>query len=81
VLHFNAQGAPNSPADCRRMSEAGTNPPPAGRFTVNASFCSGPDWQARGYLQALEIEDGDLAAFTDMMQQLMLAIFHEEQDR
>ncbi len=81
VLHFNAQGAPNSQTDCRRVAEARTNPPPAGRFTVNASFCDGPDWQAHGFLQALEVEDGDLAAFTDLMQQLMLAIFHEEKDR
>ena len=81
VLHFNPQGAPNAQADCRRLAEARTNPAPAGRFTVNASFCNGPDWQARGFLQALEVEDGDLAAFADMMRQLMLAIFHEEKDR
>ena len=81
VLHFNPQGAPNAQADCRRLAEARTNPAPAGRFTVNASFCNGPEWQARGFLQALEVEDGDLAAFAEMMRELMLAIFHEEKDR
>lgn len=80
VLHFNAQGAPNARADCRRVAEARTNPPQAGSFTVNATFCHGPDWQAHGFLQALEIDEGDLDAFTHMMRQLMLAIFHEEND-
>ena len=81
VLHFNSQGAPNARADCRRVAEARTDPPAVGRFTVNASFCNGPHWQAHGFLQALEVEDGDLAAFADMMQQLMLAIFHDAKDR
>jgi hypothetical protein len=81
VLHFNAQGAPNARADCRLLAEARTNQPPPGRFTVNASFCNGPDWQAHGFLQALEIGDGDMAALSDMLGQLMLAIFHEEKDR
>jgi hypothetical protein len=81
VLHFNPQGPPNAPADCRLPEEARTRPPPGGSFTVNATFCNGADWQAHGYLQALSIEDGDLDAFGDMMGQLMLAIFHEEKDR
>lgn len=81
VLHFNAQGAPNAQADCRLVAEAPTAPPPPGRFTVNASFCEGPDWQAHGFLRALEVDDGDMAAFSAMMRQLLLAIFHEEKDR
>ena len=81
VLHFNPQGAPNAPADCRLAAEARTNPPPAGRFAVNATFCNGEQWQAHGFLQALEVEEGDMEAFADMMRQLMLAIFHEEKDR
>jgi hypothetical protein len=81
VLHFNARGAPNARADCRLLAEAPTDPPPPGSFTVNASFCNGPDWQAHGFLRALEVEDGDMAAFADMMRQLMLAIFHEEKNR
>jgi hypothetical protein len=81
VLHFNPQGAPNARADCRRLAEARTNPPPAGRFTVNATFCDGPDWQAHGYLQVLEARESDLAAFADAFRQLLLAIFHEEKDR
>lgn len=81
VLHFNPQGAPNAVADCRRTAEARTNPPPDGKFSVNASFCEGTDWQAHGYLKALRVRDGDLEAFGDMMAQLMLAIFREEKDR
>ena len=81
VLHFNARGAPNAAADCRLLAEAPTNPPSPGRFTVNATFCEGPAWQAHGFLRALEIEDGDMDAFANMMRQLMLAIFHEQKDR
>jgi hypothetical protein len=81
VLHFNPQGAPNAPQDCRRVSEARTNPPADGSFTVNAVFCNAERWQAHGYLQALEVEDGDLAAFSEMMRQLLQAIFREEKDR
>lgn len=81
VLHFNAQGSPNTVADCQRVSEARTNPPRGGNFTVNASFCQGENWLAHGYLQALSVDEGDLDAFADMMAQLMLAIFREEMDR
>ena len=81
VLHFNAQGAPNARADCRLLAEAQTDAPPPGRFTVNATFCNGPDWQAHGYLRALAVEDGDMAAFSEMMRELMLVILHEQKDR
>lgn len=81
VLHFNPQGPPNAPADCRLLEEARTKPPPAGSFAVNATFCEGDAWQARGFLEALKVEDGDLDAFADMMRQLMLTMLHEEKDR
>jgi hypothetical protein len=81
VLHFNPQGGPNTVRDCQMTGEARTNPPEAGSFTVNASFCRGPDWEAHGYLQALSVEDGDLQRFGDMMAQLMLVMFREEKDR
>lgn len=81
VLHFNPIGAPNSVKDCERVAEARTEPPTGGGFTLNATFCNGPDWAAQGYLQAPAIDDGDFEAFSDMIAQLMLAIFHEEKDR
>ena len=43
--------------------------------------CRFAAWQAHGFLRALEIEDGDMDAFANMMRQLMLAIFHEQKDR
>lgn len=81
VLHFSPQGGPNSVADCQRTAEARTNPPREGGFTVTATFCEGDVWQARGHLEALNVEDGDVEAFSDMMAQLMQAIFREEKDR
>lgn len=81
VLHFNAQGAPNAAEDCARIAEARTEPPPEGGFTVNAVFCHGKEWQAQGYMQAVGVGDGDIAAFSDMMAQLMQTIFREEPGR
>jgi hypothetical protein len=81
VLHFNPQGPPNARADCRLLSEARTDAPSPGRFSVNASFCNGAEAEAHGFLQAMQIEAGDLAAFSDVMRQLMLAILHEEKGR
>ena len=48
---------------------------------MNATFCNGQDWKAHGFLEVLEIEDGDLEAFTQHFQTLLSAIFQEEQDR
>ena len=81
VLHFNPQGAPNAYKDCQRVEEARTNASPSGSFTVNASFCRGERWEAHGYMQVLEIDDGDLEAFSETMRTLMMAIFREEPDR
>ena len=81
VLHFNPQGGPNAYNDCRMTAEARTNPRPENTFTMNATFCNGQDWTAHGFLEVLEIEDGDIEAFTRHFQTLVSAIFQEEQDR
>lgn len=80
VLHFNAQGAPNAPADCARITEARTNLPTPGAFTVNAVFCDGREWRGQGFMRVRDIEDGDMAAFTNVMAQLMQVMLREERD-
>lgn len=80
VLHVNPTGPPNGPADCRRTSEAETDPPQTKGYRVNATFCKGDAWQAHGYLRAPEVEDGDIEAFRNNLQQLMSVIFAENSD-
>ncbi len=78
VLHFNPFGAPNSPHDCKHTAEVRTGPPKGEGFEVNATFCEGTKWQAHGYLQALEVQDGDVEGYTRVMRTLFQAIFFEE---
>ena len=80
VLHFNGLGPPNGPSDCKATGEIETDAPQVEGFTVNATFCKGSEWQARGFLKALKTRDGDLDAYRDAMQQLLSAIFAENAD-
>ncbi len=80
VLHFNPQGAPNAVHDCKLTAEAKTASRPEKGYSINASFCKGPDWQAHGYLQAPQATHGDLDGFGNAMTQLMLTIFRENSD-
>lgn len=81
VLHFNPAGPPNAVIDCRRTEPSVTGPVVDGAFTVNAAFCREDAWQAHGFMTVLRIEPGDMAAFTDAMRALFLAILREEPDR
>ena len=81
VLHFNPTGAPNGFADCKHSAEQRTNPPKPEGFEVNATFCNGDDWQAHGFMKSLKTRDGDVEAYRDAMQQLMVAIFRENTDK
>ncbi|MEM7188417.1 MAG: hypothetical protein AAF439_02285 [Pseudomonadota bacterium] len=81
VLHFQPQGGPNAPYDCKLVEEARTNERPEQGFTVHATFCKEDIWQAHGFMKALKIEDGNLAAFGDMMQALMAEIFRDPPDQ
>ena len=75
VLHFNPQGQPNAARDCALTAEANTNALTAGRFSMNAVLCKEQLWQAHGYLEVHEIEDGDREAFTRHFQSLIAAIY------
>jgi hypothetical protein len=80
VLHFNAQGAPNGPQDCARTGEARTGAPRERGFTVMLTFCKGDKWQAMGFLEALDTAPGDIEAYRNAIQQLLLAIFADGTD-
>ena len=81
VLHFNPQdGIPNAFHDCKLTSEAQTAGPSAESFSVNATFCKGTEWQAHGFMKVLEIEDGDVEAFSRVMRQLFLSILPKNTD-
>ena len=75
VLHFNPQGDPDPYNDCKLRSEASTNPRPETGLTVHVTFCRQDKWLAHANLVAPNIADGDLKAFGEIMQKLMLKIF------
>lgn len=75
VLHFNPQGAPNAQKDCKRRERAITAPPRDRGFDVMLSFCRDGTVVAAGFLEAIDTEPGDMAAFTRAMQKLLAAIF------
>lgn len=81
VLHFNPTAAPNSRRDCLATAEMRTKAPAQTGFTVNATFCTGGDWLAHGYLQATKFEAGDWEEFTEVMRTLMMKIFQGEEDK
>ena len=75
VLHFNPRAAPSSNADCRATEEIETKPPARQGFTVNATFCKGPNWLIHAYLEAGAVQADDWLAYTLVMRKLLGTLF------
>ncbi|MEM9044628.1 MAG: hypothetical protein AAGC81_08015 [Pseudomonadota bacterium] len=77
VLHFNPLGPPNPAADCRLTDEIPTGQPRSEGFEVTMSFCKDNRAEAHGHLKALKVQSGDFDAYSNVMRQLLNAIFAE----
>ena len=77
VLHFNHSGEPDHVADCRTKKEFETKPPAKQGFSVNATYCKGPDWLIHAHLNAGSVKADDWLGYMVAMRKLLGKLFPE----
>ena len=63
--------------DCRATGQMPGEPQDGGRFTVNASYCKGPDWEIRAFMKT-RAEPDDWLAYYQAMEELLGKMFPRE---